>query len=72
MIHIPLASVLIPDATRDQFVLPDERLSLELLRMTDWYTDEIFERLPDCIDVTFPVSRLFVGPERFECIYIPQ
>jgi N-formylglutamate deformylase len=36
------------------------------LRMTDWYTDEIFGQLPGCVDVAFPVSRLVVDPERFE------
>jgi N-formylglutamate amidohydrolase len=66
IVHIPHASVLIPEEVREQFVLSDEALRLELLRMTDWYTDEIFGQLPGCVDVAFPVSRLVVDPERFE------
>ena len=40
-------------------------LSLELLRMTDAYTDELFA-LPERLAyrIVFPVSRLVVDPER--------
>jgi N-formylglutamate deformylase len=67
ILHIPHSSTHIPREERGDIHLSDEALKVELLRMTDWYTDELFE-LPDniAIPVVFPVSRLVVDPERFE------
>jgi len=65
--HIPHASLTVPDDVREQFVLSDEELWVELKLMTDRFTDELFgEVLADATDVIFPVSRLVVDPERFE------
>ena len=63
--HIPHSSLVIPEAHRQPFVLSDTELDFELLRMTDGYTDELFDALPG-VAVTFPVSRLVVDVERFE------
>lgn len=67
VIHIPHASMEIPDHIRSAFLTSDGDLLRELQRMTDRYTDELFV-LPDSYAVTvrFPVSRLVVDPERFE------
>ena len=67
ILHIPHSSTRIPREERGDIHLSDEALKDELLRMTDWYTDELF-KLPDniAIPVVFPVSRLVVDPERFE------
>ena len=67
ILHIPHSSTRIPREERGDIHLSDEALKVELLRMTDWYTDELF-KLPDniAIPVVFPVSRLVVDPERFE------
>ena len=46
--------------------MSDSALQLEMDRMTDWYTDEIFGGLAGASDAIFPVSRLVVDPERFE------
>lgn len=63
--HIPHSSTEIPESYREPFFLSGEKLDREVLRMTDWYTAEIFggggER-----DLVFPVSRLLVDVERFE------
>lgn len=64
IIHIPHASIEIPSDVRNQFTLTDADLQLELLRMTDWYTDELFQ-ISDAKMVSFPVSRLVLDPERF-------
>lgn len=62
--HIPQASQLIPCEYRDQFVLSDADLAVELLAMTDAHADVLFGVGPER-DVAFPVSRLLVDAERF-------
>lgn len=67
VLHIPHASIDVPLDLRASLLLDDEALALELLRMTDHYTDELFALGPaDGIIVDFPVSRLVLDPERFE------
>lgn len=63
IIHIPHSSAETPNEYRDQFVLSDQELAYELLRMTDAYTDDLF-RLPYKTAI-FPVSRIVLDPERF-------
>ena len=60
LLHIPHASVRIPDGCRTQFLTDPED---EFPFMTDWYTDELFD-LP-ARKLIFPVSRLVCDPERF-------
>ncbi len=66
VVHVPHASVVVPDDVRATFLLGDDDLARELVAMTDRYTDELFS-LPSEIAkaVVFPVSRLVVDPERF-------
>jgi N-formylglutamate deformylase len=64
--HIPHASKVIPKEYLKYFVLSPKELNEEILKMTDHYTDQLFEF--DAITqktLTFPVSRLLVDPERF-------
>jgi N-formylglutamate deformylase len=65
--HIPHASIAIPPEARQGLAVTDAELAIELLHMTDRYTEEIFERAVRQGDavVEFPVSRLVVDPERF-------
>lgn len=64
--HVPHSSAIVPVEDRSEFVVSDEELSLELLRMTDWFTDELFVLDSSEFPVArFPVSRLVVDPERF-------
>jgi len=67
VIHVPHSSKTIPDDVSDLFVLNDAEFEGELLRMTDWYVDELFA-LPatKATAVTYRVSRLVCDPERFE------
>lgn len=60
LLHIPLASMIIPEEERSRFCLND--LHEELLKMTDRYCDELFTGFDSVI---FPISRLVCDPERF-------
>jgi len=68
ILHIPHASTLIPESIRDQYLLTHASLDNELLRMTDHFTDELFDITQTDTNLTrliYPVSRLVVDPERF-------
>jgi len=65
VMHIPHSSLVVPPSVRQQFVLKDDQLRRELLRMTDLFTDELFAS-PAVKSVVYPFSRLVVDPERFE------
>lgn len=66
VLHIPHDSVVIPPAVREQFVLDDQALATELVRMTDHRTLEIFaDRRSSAAIVRAEVSRLVVDVERF-------
>jgi len=65
--HIPHSSKAIPFDIRPSIFLSDEELQDELIRMTDSFTDELFQLSDERVrDIVFPVSRLVVDPERFE------
>ena len=66
LFHVPHDSVEIPDECRELFVLDDDELERESIRMTDLHTFELFAGgvAPGQV-VRFPVSRLLVDPERF-------
>jgi N-formylglutamate deformylase len=66
LLHIPHSSRLIPPEERAQLAPDDRTLALELLRMTDAFTDELFAHAPfEAARVVFPVSRLVCDVERF-------
>ena len=64
ILHIPHASPLIPDNLRNQIILSEQALALELRLMTDWFVDELFV-FPEASVVRFPISRLLVDVERY-------
>lgn len=65
VLHIPHSRHEIPADVRAGIRLNDIDLRRELLRMTDWYTDELFDTGIGAPTI-FPVSRLVADPERFE------
>jgi N-formylglutamate amidohydrolase len=65
IINIPHASASIPECERKKLSLGTTDLRRELLRMTDWYADELFDMGADASGLIFPVSRLVCDPERF-------
>ena len=66
--NIPHSSTNIHPLIRKYFLLNDEELSDELLKVTDWYVDELFSLVSDVggVAVVYDMSRLVVDPERFE------
>lgn len=63
ILHIPHASTRIPFL--DGYTVSRELLGEEMLKLTDWYTDEIF--LPGKgIQLRADFSRIFCDVERFE------
>lgn len=66
VLHIPHSSTLVPEDARGAIAFTDGDLERELLEMTDWYTDELFN-LPagEALTVRYPVSQLVLDPERF-------
>lgn len=67
IVHIPHSSTYIPATEAARLAVGGDQLRLELLRMTDWFTDELFD-LPrnQASRVMYPYSRLLVDPERYE------
>jgi len=67
VLHIPHASVAVPECVRSQFTISSRELDQEIARLTDHHTDCMFtEAFSDSLACVFPVSRLVVDPERFE------
>ena len=64
LIHIPHSSKYIPCKYKSLFYLSSEQLRIELLKMTDSYTDELFD-VYNCKSLIFPISRLICDVERF-------
>ena len=65
-LHLPHDSTVIPSAERADFVVSEEALRHELLRLTDWHTADLYAYGADPADVVrAEVSRLVVDVERF-------
>ena len=67
VLHIPHASKHIPNEYIKYFNLSKKDLEIELLKMTDHFTDELFNISdPKIHQIKFLISRLLVDVERFE------
>lgn len=64
LLHIPHSSIKIPNGVRSTLLLSDDQLHKELLRMTDWFTDLLFD-IDGAKRLIYTVSRLVCDPERF-------
>ena len=62
ILHIPHSSTIIP--IKDGYCVTDEILKQEILKLTDWYTDDLFENETD-LRIKAPFSRIFCDTERF-------
>ncbi len=62
ILHIPHSSTNIP--LTEGFVVDEKYLSNEMLKLTDWYTDDLFYSEDDEM-VKAEFSRIFCDPERF-------
>jgi len=67
LVHVPHSSTMITADVRQTLLLDDVELEQELLVMTDWYTDQLFNHALDLGGMMFVnrCSRLVVDPERF-------
>ena len=70
IIHVPHSGTWIPESERSDILLDDGELSVELAKMTDWFTDRMaFDALAraDAAAAVFVnrASRLLIDPERF-------
>jgi len=67
LVHIPHSSTYIPPEMKDSFLLSDDKLRDEILRLTDRYTDEMFSCVVELggVSVRYNYSRLVLDPERF-------
>ena len=61
ILHIPHSSTYVPESFK---VLEDVSLKQEFQRMTDWFTDELFD-FDEAKKLIFPYSRLYCDVERF-------
>ncbi len=62
ILHIPHSSTIIP--FKEGYCVSDEILNQEILKLTDWYTDDLFENETD-ISIMASFSRIFCDTERF-------
>ena len=63
ILHIPHSSTNFP--LKEGFILDSEKIQQELIKLTDWYTDELFYSDSDEMLIS-PFSRIFCDVERFE------
>ncbi len=61
ILHIPHSSTFVPETFH---VFEDVSLEEEYQRMTDWFTDELFD-FDEALKCIFPYSRLYCDVERF-------
>jgi len=65
ILHIPHASTIIPDSIINTFKLDRKELKDEVNKLTDHYTDYLFEAIGmEETALIFPISRFVVDPER--------
>ena len=63
LLHIPHSSYFIPNKYKNLFCITENELRIEQIKMTDSYTNELFN-LP-YKKIIFPISRLICDVERF-------
>ena len=63
ILHIPHSSVIMP--LLDGYIQDVDKIHNELIKLTDWYTDELFYSESDNMIIS-PFSRIFCDVERFE------
>jgi N-formylglutamate amidohydrolase len=62
ILHVPHSSIIIPSIK--EYIVDKETIEAEILNLTDWYTDDLFESENDEM-VKAEFSRIFCDPERF-------
>jgi N-formylglutamate amidohydrolase len=62
ILHVPHSSTTIP--LKDGYLVDENSLAKEILKLTDWYTDDLFQSDENVI-IKADFSRIFCDPERF-------
>jgi N-formylglutamate deformylase len=62
ILHVPHSSINIP--LKEGYVINDDALEKEMLKLTDWYTDDLFQS-DENVMIKADFSRIFCDPERF-------
>jgi N-formylglutamate deformylase len=62
ILHVPHSSSTIP--LKDGYLVDENSLAKEILKLTDWYTDDLFQS-DEHIMIKADFSRIFCDPERF-------
>lgn len=62
ILHIPHSATKIP--IKEGFVLCDEIIENEILKLTDWHTEDLYSST-ESERIVFKYSRIFCDPERF-------
>ncbi len=62
ILHIPHSSTRIP--IREGFIVSKKELEAEILKLTDWHTEDLFHSDEDDMIIA-NFSRIFCDPERF-------
>ena len=62
ILHIPHSSTEIP--ILDGYVSSHDEIQQEIIKLTDWYTDDLFDSQVD-YKIVAPFSRIFCDVERF-------
>lgn len=62
ILHIPHSSIIIPE--KEGYVINDNEIKNEIIKLTDWYTDDLFSS-NNTINIIAPFSRIFCDVERF-------
>jgi N-formylglutamate deformylase len=62
ILHVPHSSTTIP--LKDGYVINNEAMTKEMLKLTDWYTDDMFQS-DENVMIKADFSRIFCDPERF-------
>lgn len=67
LVPIPHSSTVVPADVRQSLLLDNIELEKELLLMTDWYTDQLFNHALEVEGMMFVnrLSRFVIDPERF-------
>jgi N-formylglutamate deformylase len=62
ILHIPHSSTIIP--FHDGFISSNDKIQQEIIKLTDWYTNDLFDSQVD-YKIVAPFSRIFCDVERF-------
>lgn len=62
VLHIPHSSTIVP--LLEGYVSTQEEINQEIIKLTDWYTDDLFDSEEDD-KIVAPFSRIFCDVERF-------